>query len=60
MPPTFKELIEAANALFNTGVTATTQEASDLRAVVDRLLAPGRGETLDFSDPANSGLIGGL
>jgi hypothetical protein len=41
--PTFRALIDAANQLFSTGVTATTDEATELRAVVDKLLAPGRG-----------------
>jgi hypothetical protein len=56
----FQALIDAANQLFDTGVTATPEEAAQLKAIVDRLLAPDRGATLDFSDPANSGLIGSL
>ena len=55
--PTYVDLIASVKALFETGNLASAEEATELRGAVDKLLDPGRGSTMDFSDPANSGLI---
>jgi hypothetical protein len=58
--PSFRALIDAANQLFKAPTLATAEEAAELRAIIGRLLHPGRGSTMDFGDPANSGLLPGL
>lgn len=55
--PTPAELIDIIDQVFQTGVTPTPEEIQKLKDGIEKLTNPGRGSTLDFSDPANSGLI---
>ena len=50
--PTYRELIDAANALFDAGAHSTPDEEAALRAAVDKLLDPHRS-TADPHDIDN-------
>jgi len=54
--PTFENLLASINALIEQGPTATPEQAKAVKEAVDRLIDPARSSTLDFKDPANSGL----
>ena len=52
--PTYDQLLSLINALYASGATASPEQASAIKAAVDKLMSPDRGSTMDFSDPANA------
>ena len=56
--PTPGDLVGIMEQVFNGSVIPTLEEAEKIKSLAERITREGRGSTLDFSDPANSGLLG--
>lgn len=56
-PSTYEALTALADAVFATGLLATPEQATKLRAVVDRLLRPNRQDGSDPEDPAYKAMM---
>ena len=58
--PTPGDLVGIMEQVFNSSVIPTPEEAEKIKTLAERITREGRGSTLDFSDPANSGMIAGI
>ncbi len=55
--PTPADVLDVIRKCFDGGQVCTPEEAKALKEAVEKLINPGRGSTLDFTDPANTGLL---